>query len=462
MGKGDVIVIGGGVGGSTVGALLAKHGKKVTLLESRSRVGGRATTYEREGVLTDYGQHSGTAYGSIEKALKIVGSNLAMIYPDPFFYIYHDKRFFPLPSTLDDYSKFEYIPSDKRNELVELLKHIAQIPLESDEFDSMSLKDWLVARTSSQSIIGFLCILGSISATQDNPAEAAAGPALRWIGEALRRGKPLGCYPAKGGFNAFNIAFSEAIKNHGGQVLTNTTVREIIVKNNCVTGVIAESPEGILKLEAPVVVSNVPVMNIFQLISTDHFPRWFIERVRFLESVYFEWTGASLGISFIATKPLHNMKSNIVVPAESVENSAGPSYLKWIFQPTSLTPNIAPPGKHYFGYGNAVTRSYADLLREMPQIYEKDLKLFEEELWRLFPDFDRSSIIRSGSGLLRLLDTTMQFPGNSWKQRLDVKAPSIGGLYFTGDMIKGMGNGTDLAAHSGILCAERILKTNLI
>ncbi len=55
----------------------------------------------------------------------------------------------------------------------------------------------------------------------------------------------------------------------------------------------------------------------------------------------------------------------------------------------------------------------------------------------------------------------MQFPGNTWKQRLDVKAPSVKGLYFVGDMVKGMGGGADLAAHSGLLCSEKILKMAL-
>lgn len=462
MEKCDAIIIGGGIGGVTSGALLAKHGKKVIVLESRARVGGRATTTERDGIKVDYGQHTGTAHGHIERALKILGSNLSLIYPDPFFYILHDKKFIKLPNDLKGFREFAYIPAEQRSELVELVKYITQIPLESDEYDVVSLKDWLVERTTSQAIIGFVSLIGSILYTQENPAEVSAGPVLRWIGQAVKRGGPWAFYPAEGGFNAFNLAFAEAITKGGGQVRTKTLVREIVVRNNCVVSVVAEGPEGVLNFESPIVISNVPIINIFQLISPEHFPRWFIERVRFLESVHHEWTSASLGISFIATKPLYSLTSNIVVPADSSDNRAGPSYMKWVFQPTGMSPNIAPPGIHFFGYGGFFTRSYADLLREMPSIYEKDLKLLEEELWRLFPNFDRSSIVRRGSGLLRLLDTTMQFPGNTWKQRLDVKAPSLEGLYFVGDMVRGMGGGTDMAAHSGILCAEKILKTKLV
>ncbi len=47
--KQNVTIIGGGLGGLTAGALLAKDGYKVTLLEQHSIVGGCATTFARKG-----------------------------------------------------------------------------------------------------------------------------------------------------------------------------------------------------------------------------------------------------------------------------------------------------------------------------------------------------------------------------------------------------------------------------
>ena len=45
----DAIVIGTGIGGSAVAALLASHGKTVTVLERNPFVGGRCSSYEKEG-----------------------------------------------------------------------------------------------------------------------------------------------------------------------------------------------------------------------------------------------------------------------------------------------------------------------------------------------------------------------------------------------------------------------------
>ena len=45
----EVVVVGGGIGGLTVAALLAKRGVNVCLLERESRVGGCATSFEKFG-----------------------------------------------------------------------------------------------------------------------------------------------------------------------------------------------------------------------------------------------------------------------------------------------------------------------------------------------------------------------------------------------------------------------------
>ena len=53
----DVIVIGGGLGGLTAGAKLAKEGKQVLLLEQHDRPGGCATTFRRKDFTFEVGLH---------------------------------------------------------------------------------------------------------------------------------------------------------------------------------------------------------------------------------------------------------------------------------------------------------------------------------------------------------------------------------------------------------------------
>ncbi len=53
----DFIIIGGGLGGLTAGAKLAKEGKKILLLEQHDRPGGCATTFKRKEFTMEVGLH---------------------------------------------------------------------------------------------------------------------------------------------------------------------------------------------------------------------------------------------------------------------------------------------------------------------------------------------------------------------------------------------------------------------
>ena len=57
MNKYDAIVVGGGLGGLTAGARLAKNGKKVLLLEQHYIPGGCATTFKRKEFIAEVGLH---------------------------------------------------------------------------------------------------------------------------------------------------------------------------------------------------------------------------------------------------------------------------------------------------------------------------------------------------------------------------------------------------------------------
>ena len=55
--KSDVVIIGAGFSGLATGALLAKAGKRVTILEKGNVVGGRANVREEKGFTLNYGAH---------------------------------------------------------------------------------------------------------------------------------------------------------------------------------------------------------------------------------------------------------------------------------------------------------------------------------------------------------------------------------------------------------------------
>ena len=65
--KFDVIVVGGGLSGMGTGALLAKNGKKVLVLEKSPFLGGRACSFEYKGYILDIGEHAGLSGGRVDQ-----------------------------------------------------------------------------------------------------------------------------------------------------------------------------------------------------------------------------------------------------------------------------------------------------------------------------------------------------------------------------------------------------------
>ena len=57
MNRKSIIIIGGGLGGLFTGALLAKEGYGVTVLEKNAAIGGGLQTFQRAGVTFETGMH---------------------------------------------------------------------------------------------------------------------------------------------------------------------------------------------------------------------------------------------------------------------------------------------------------------------------------------------------------------------------------------------------------------------
>ncbi len=72
-----VVVVGGGVGGLTTAALLARGGAQVTLLERHDRLGGRAGTWQQDGFRFDTGPSWWFMPEVVEHAFALLGRRVA-------------------------------------------------------------------------------------------------------------------------------------------------------------------------------------------------------------------------------------------------------------------------------------------------------------------------------------------------------------------------------------------------
>ena len=103
-----ITIIGAGLGGLTAGALLAKEGYSVTVLEQHNIVGGCATTFKRKGgFICEVGLHEMEGVYSNPQLQKIfeeldVYDHVTFVKPDEFFAVTTSKGTFTMPDGISE------------------------------------------------------------------------------------------------------------------------------------------------------------------------------------------------------------------------------------------------------------------------------------------------------------------------------------------------------------------------
>jgi phytoene dehydrogenase-like protein len=462
MRRWDVIVIGAGLAGMLAGAMLARRGRRVLILEREARPGGRLRSYDADGFVVDCGAflwpnaHLDDAFAAAGVS-DFVASDIS---PRQLMRIYVDgldgKRFaFPWlgrdASGLDDTIREVYRirPADFRG-LTDLLARLSQIDeAELAALQHVTVANWLARHVTDATVAEALVRTLMLFGTWD-PRQASIGDFAR----SLRRNRPGAPTPkaqscghnATPGVRALVDAVRAAVERSGAELRLSTTVDEIVVHDGRVSGVVAHGPQPYQEsYVADVVVSNLPIWTLFDIISDRHFAADFAANARHYAKV-----GGTVGVAY-AFKDLPRLR-------ETGEPDRFPGWTRLLvgaerdfggglFWPSHHSPRNALAGMHLLqgmrlasqsilADAEQVDRIVANFDRLVRQIYAGVDDLL---LWR------RRWITRDGTEYLI-----------SAVPRPEVRAPVIGGLYFVGETINLPSVQMDAAAHSALECARLI------
>lgn len=293
MCKKNVIIIGAGLGGLVCGALLAKEGYQITLVEKNHKIGGGLQSYIRKGSVFDTGMH---IFGGMHE-----GDNIRRIcdylgITDKFtvrdldeqndvdVYVNQDDKTYNLGLTrsrfVDSYAC--YFPEEKAN-----LQHL-KIAMEQimDHFDLFYLRnssectiffpqDSVLSVDSfvGKYISGFklkslLSILNLLYA-----GEKGITPAL--VHSALSIIFMNGACRVAGGYSTFADALARCITDAGGRIITNQKVVRVICKNRRIEKIITS--DG-MELEGNLFISSLPYTSFTGMLEGDvQFPKCYNE-----------------------------------------------------------------------------------------------------------------------------------------------------------------------------------------
>lgn len=303
------VIIGGGLGGLFCGALLAKNGIKVTVLEKNSIIGGGLQCFKREDAVFETGMHTiggFTKSGNLHRMCKYLGiledlkiKHLPEECIDEVVVLNNGDKY-KIPSGKQNFIKIlsEYFPHESQgiiqyvNALYKLTEEVPLFYLKEDkpitaqrsEMFLWSVNDFIAHFIKDRTLQNLLAFLSPLYAgvRDQTPAYIHAlvnvlyiNGSARFIGGGLQLAKAL----------------KKVIENHGGEVKNNEEVISVSVKDSLIEGV--ETYRN--KYKADAYISSICPTSLLRLLPKGTLGKLYEKR---LESIPFTTSAFSVFIKF--------------------------------------------------------------------------------------------------------------------------------------------------------------------
>ena len=491
----DVIIVGCGIAGSLVGAILSNMERKnVLILEASPQIGGRATSFRGESIrdadefsrtlaqsahswisdrtepdlptlikkkmLNGYVLEAGgrgawyTNRGRVSQALALF-NKASIFYSNKGFVWYdHDWK----PYTVGRREKYGWMSDKDYAEMVKVHKQKFQVHTiaDAEKLDHITLKDWVEGITESELAQEFHYAMGTFQTIINDPALNAAGENLKVFLQVQETGVHItnGSWGFAGapGHRFITEGFAAAVKEAESDIVTNARVKEVIIKNGRANGVVAEINGKTVDIKSTVVVCTIPPKVLLKILPESLLPADFVRLAQNI--IHTSMVAGQFGM----TKPLSDFcelevdtrsfyHTSMLIP-ESEGLFRGNVPLD-IVSMSTMAPTTAPEGKHLAGMASSILAEEAHDKKKVDIVIDRMLKFADAA----FPGW-RESL---GFMLFTVGDTCIlwRHPEDEW---VDVKCPTIEGLYFAGDTYGKRLNegGIEGAVHSGFICAGAI------
>lgn len=347
MGKKKVAVIGSGVAGSGIAALLAHSGEfEVDLYEKNRIIGGRFASYMKEGFRLDVGCHmiANCENGTMGEILKIVGRPDAIRWQhlggDSYVFNYKGTELL-FPEQIDRIGFTE----DEIGRIMQFYAETLSIPEDKyDEYDKISMLEQIekhIQDDRARVIFGFLSGLYFVTRDDETP-----------VGEWARCNKEMVInrstgYPI-GGTGAIPQAYVRIMEEHGGRLHGTTAIRRIVVEDRVAKGV--ELKSGAFRA-CDIVISNAGLKpTVDALVGREHYRPETLERVD-----GYEYSFCCGAVKIALDEPiiegrglvLYIGTDDLAAREEEVASGRVPDEMEYLMVPvvSTVDPTACPEGK---------------------------------------------------------------------------------------------------------------------
>lgn len=372
----DAIVVGGGIGGLTAAALLAKAGLGVLVVERHDRPGGYAHAFRRGALRFDSAVHlvggcgadGSGGRGLVDRLLRGLGVREAcdFVRVDPFYTTTFPGLSLRVPTGIEEFieAHASRFPSEEKG-LRSLVQTCLDVRREAEHATDVHLAtDLARLRSRHQTLVRFhRATLADVLRAQIHDVRLAAALATLWPYVGLPPSRASFVYWAtmlasylmedawycRGTFQQLARALVDGFEGMGGEVLLRSIVRRIRVQDGCVRGVVLENGQ---EIEAPIVVSNADARQTFEELVGQSLlePRFMLRLARMRPSVSAFVVYAAGRYDADAAGLAHEnfLWSGFDHDAHVAAAASGrPDWLT-VTVPTLLDPGLAPRGTHQF------------------------------------------------------------------------------------------------------------------
>lgn len=423
------IIVGAGIAGLQLGALLAAEGREVLILEKLSRVGGRAFLWEKDGFTVDYGIHL-VRFGpksATAAVMRRLGHELEFVDLGKSRVGFPDGSVADFPtSPLGFLTTKLMTPMERLRALGLILKMKGIDP--SGLYET-SVADWMDSLGVSGGLRTYLSLVSGSMQVCPFLDRSSAGEMIENMVTVLKRGKSV-MYPRRGWKEIYQVLTDAVSKN--GAIRTGAAVARVVIDNGAATGVELDDGE---RIAADEVVVSLPVQKIFEVLDPGLFPADYVQLCRNLRPT------AGLVLDY-------GLKRRI----------SDDSGLWYLLHPmgfgvftSNLCPDQAPAGKQLFTWFQPANR---EDMEDEPRaaVMEKEL---ERALFRQWPGLEPAIEWRR-SARLKMVDGVEVNIRQHRGKRPGCRPPGMQKLFLVGDSLAAAGAGGDVGHESVLECFKEM------
>jgi phytoene dehydrogenase-like protein len=465
----NIIIVGTGVGGAGIAALLANDGAKPVVLERNSLVGGKACSVNIKGCMVDAGIHLTPRgeKGPIAQLAKKVNADLSFVTHNPFLKIKYRKKEAVLTSNLGNplnLAKAFWAMNPSLFSIPGALRFflkLRSIKCEKDlsPYYGKSAKEMLNKYIKNSDLLSLMTILGGwmhVLVLEHISAADFLWAMANWFRDGAT------AYP-KGGYYRVCKSYLDICEKHGGSVRLNEKVERIVVIDNMVKGI--ETDKGFVPAE--IIISNAGIRKTVELVGESHFPESYAKKAK----SYKNSMGGIVVQYGLDYRPVDTLLSLVMkdkldglslVDSYYKDNTVLENIPIAFVCPTLADPDLAPQGQHLLLAGISYPEDILDgdknsrMLDAIEALVIENFPGIEEHiLWKVRRDMNFYANI-GGRGTGEIVGWAQKYDQDG-PNRMSARTP-VEGLYVVGTDTGYVGIGTELAAESSLRAHKLILE----